>query len=89
MNKIIYIGSFSQLLQTTFGTIIREEFIETNLPFIVHDYDALKRHSPEICSKLNYEYVDEEGCMLFVNKWRKIHQKYKQEHSDFENVFKK
>ena len=88
MSKIMYIGSFAQLLKVTFGDTIREEFIEDNLPSLTHDYENIKKVSPNICSELNYEYLDGQACIMFINKWRKILKKYNKEHSDFFNPYK-
>ena len=58
MKKLIYIGSFSRLLLHAFGNIVNEDFINKKLPFIIYDYDEMKRNCSDVCEKLNYEYVD-------------------------------
>ena len=78
MISIIYIGSFSRLIRTTFGDIIQKEFITEKLPLIVDDYDEMKRHCSDVCARVNYEYVDEHLYLSFVNKWKKILQHYNQ-----------
>lgn len=88
MKNLIYIGSFSKLLLTTFGNILEKGFINKNLPFIIYDYDEMKRNCSDICAKLNYEYVDRYAYELFINKWRKIHRDYNQEHLDIDNLQK-
>ena len=88
MISIVYIGNFSRLIRAIFGDTIQEEFISKNLPFIIYDYDEMKRNCSDICAKLNYEYVDRYAYELFINKWRKIHQDYNQENSDIDNLQK-
>lgn len=88
MNNLIYIGSFSRLLLTTFGNILDKGFINKNLPFIIYDYDEMKRNCSDICAKLNYEYVDRYAYELFINKWRKIYQDYNQDNLDMDNLQK-
>ena len=78
MISIIYIGSFSRLIRTTFGDIIQKEFITEKLPLIVDDYDEMKRHCSDVCARVNYEYVDEHLYLSFVKKWKKILQHYNQ-----------
>ena len=88
MDNLTYIGSFSSLLLDVFGTILRKDFISKNLPFIIYDYDEMKRNCSDICAKLNYEYVDRYAYELFVNKWRKIYRDYKQDNLDIDNLQK-
>ena len=78
MISIVYIGNFSRLLRATFGDVIYEEFITEKLPFIIYDYDEMKRHCSEVCAKVNYEYVDEHLYVAFIKKWRKKLQDYNQ-----------
>ena len=78
MISIIYIGSFSRLIRTTFGDIIQKEFITEKLQLIVDDYDEMKRHCSDVCARVNYEYVDEHLYLSFVTKWKKILQHYNQ-----------
>ena len=88
MNNLTYIGSFSRLLLTTFGNILEKRFISKNLPFIIYDYDEMKRNCSDICAKLNYEYVDRYAYELFVNKWQKIYRDYNQDNLDMDNLQK-
>ena len=88
MNEIIYIGSFSRLLLTAFGNIVNEEFINKNLPFIIYDYDEMKRNCSDVCEKLDYEYVDIYLYEKFYTKWRKRHRDYNQEKLDIDNIQK-
>lgn len=88
MNDLIYIGSFSSLLLDTFGRILKKDFLSKNLPFIIYDYDEMKRNCSDICAKLNYEYVDRCAYELFVNKWRKIYRDYNQDNLDIDNLQK-
>ena len=88
MNDLTYIGSFSRLLLTTFGDILDKRFLNKKLPFIIYDYDEMKRNCSDICAKLNYEYVDRYVYELFVNKWQKIYQDYNQDNLDIGNLRK-
>lgn len=88
MNNLIYIGSFSRLLLTAFGNIVNEEFINKNLPFIIYDYDEMKRNCSDVCEKLDYEYVDIYLYEKFYTKWRKRHRDYNQEKLDIDNLQK-
>ena len=88
MNNLIYIGSFSRLLLTAFGNIVNEEFINKNLPFIIYDYDEMKRNCSDVCEKLDYEYVDIYLYEKFYTKWRKRHRDYNQEKLDIDNIQK-
>ena len=85
MNNLIYIGSFSRLLLTTFGNVVNEGFINKNLPFIIYDYDEMKRNCSDVCEKLDYEYVDMYLYEKFCTKWRKRHRNYNQEKLDIDN----
>ena len=78
MISIVYIGNFSRLIRTTFGDTIQGEFITEKLPFIIYDYDEMKRHCSDVCAKVNYEYVDEHLYLSFIKKWRKRLQDYNQ-----------
>ena len=78
MNNLIYIGSFSGLLMRTFGDKIPEGFLSKNLPFILYDYDDMRRQCSDVCAKLDYEYVDEHLYLVFIKKWQKILQDYNQ-----------
>ena len=78
MISIIYIGNFSRLIRITFGDKIQGDFIIKKLPFIIYDYDEMKRHCSEVCAKVNYEYVDEHLYLAFIKKWRKRLQEYNQ-----------
>ena len=80
MNNIVYIGNFSSLIRATFGDIIQGEFLIEKLPFIVCDYDEMKRECSDICAKLDYEYVDERLYLSFIKKWRKRLQDYNRRH---------
>ena len=88
MRKIIYIGTFSRLVNRTFGERLHKDFLNKNLPFIIYDYDEMKRKCSDICVKFNYEYMDEYLFLLFINKWRKIHQDYNQDRLDIDNLQK-
>ena len=88
MKNLIYIGSFSRLLLTAFGNVVNEEFINKNLPFIIYDYDEMKRNCSDVCEKLNYEYVDVYLYEIFLNKWRKRYRDYNQEKLDIDNLQK-
>ena len=79
MNNLIYIGSFSRLLLTTFGNVVNEEFLNKELPFIIYDYDEMKRNCSDVCEKLDYEYVDIHLYENFYTKWRKLHRNYHKE----------
>ena len=70
MTNLIYIGSFSRLLRCSFGDKIPEGFLSKNLPFIIHDYDEMKRHCSDICVKLDYEYMNDTIVLMFVQKWK-------------------
>ena len=78
MKKLIYIGSFSRLLLHAFGNIVNEDFINKKLPFIIYDYDEMKRQCSDVCAKFDYEYVDEHLYLAFIKKWRKRLQEYNQ-----------
>ena len=78
MNNIFYIGNFSRLIRITFGDKIQEDFIIEKLPFIVHDYDEMKRQCSDVCAKFDYEYVDEHLYFAFIKKWQKRLQHYNQ-----------
>ena len=78
MNEIIYIGSFSRLIRISFGDKIQGDFITEKLPFIIYDYDEMKRQCSDVCAKVNYEYVDEHLYLSFVKKWQKRLQHYNQ-----------
>lgn len=71
MISIVYIGNFSRLIRATFGDKIQGDFIIEKLPFIIHDYDEMKRHCSDVCAKVNYEYVDEHLYLAFIKKWQK------------------
>lgn len=88
MNNLIYIGSLSTLLRSTFGDKIQEEFLRKNLPFIVYDFDEMKAKSSDICAKLDYEYVDEWLFSAFVTKWRTVLQEHNQRSLDLRNLKK-
>lgn len=70
MNNLIYIGSFSGLLMRTFGDKIPEGFLSKNLPFIIYDYDEMKRQCSDVCAKLDYEYMDDMIVLMFAQKWK-------------------
>ena len=78
MNNIFYIGNFSRLIRIAFGDKIQEDFIIKKLPFIIYDYDEMKRQCSDVCAKFDYEYVDEHLYLAFVQKWRKKLQDYNQ-----------
>ena len=84
MKNLIYIGSFSRLLLHAFGNIVNEDFINKKLPFIIYDYDEMKRNCSDVCEKLNYEYVDEHLYLAFIKKWQKI----LREHNQLQYVLK-
>lgn len=86
MNNLIYIGNFYRLLRNTFGDTVQKEFIIKNLPFIIYDYDEMKRKCSDVCTKLNYEYVDEFAYTSFVNKWRDILRIYNQLYFDIDDT---
>ena len=88
MKNLIYIGSFSRLLLTAFGNVVNEEFLNKNLPFIIYDYDEMKRNCSDVCEKLNYEYVDAHLYEIFIIKWRKRHRDYNQDNLDIDNLQK-
>ena len=88
MNNLIYIGSFSRLLLHSFGNIVNEDFINKKLPFIIYDYDEMKRNCSDVCKKLDYEYVDIHLYENFYTKWRKLHRDYNQEKLDIDNLQK-
>ena len=88
MKNLIYIGSFSRLLLHAFGSIVNEDFINKKLPFIIYDYDEMKRNCSDVCEKLNYEYVDVHLYEIFFNKWRTIYRDYNQEKLDIDNLQK-
>ena len=88
MKNLIYIGSFSSLLLDVFGNTLKKDFINKNLPFIIYDYDEMKRHCSDVCERLNYEYVDGHLYEIFLNKWRKIYRDYNQEKLDIDNLQK-
>ena len=88
MKKLIYIGSFSRLLLHTFGNIVNEDFINKKLPFIIYDYDEMKRHCSDVCARVDYEYVDEHLYSAFSKKWRTIYRDYNQEKLDIDNLQK-
>ena len=88
MKNLIYIGSFSRLLLTAFGNVVDEEFINKNLPFIIYDYDEMKRHCSDVCKRVHYEYVDVHLYEIFLNKWRKRYRDYNQEKLDIDNLQK-
>ena len=71
MNNIFYIGNFSRLIRITFGDKIQGDFIIKKLPFIIYDYDEMKRQCSDVCAKLDYEYVDEHLYLAFIKKWHK------------------
>ena len=87
MNNIFYIGNFSRLIRITFGDKIQGDFIIKKLPFIIYDYDEMKRQCSDVCAKLDYEYVDEYLFLAFIKKWRKKFQDYNQLtlDTDFDN----
>ena len=68
MNNIFYIGNFSRLIRITFGETLPVEFMLKHLPFIIYDYDEMKRECSDICAKLDYEYVDEHLYLAFIKK---------------------
>ena len=76
MNNIVYIGNLFRLIRSSFGEKIPVEFVIKNLPFIIYDYDEMKRQCSDVCAKLNYEYVDEPLFVAFIQKWRKKLQDY-------------
>ena len=78
MISIVYIGNFSRLIRATFGDTIQGEFITEKLPFIIYDYDEMKRHCSDVCAKVNYEYVDEHLYLSFIKKWQKRLRDYNQ-----------
>lgn len=78
MNEIIYIGNLSRLIRISFGETLPVEFMLKHLPFIIYDYDEMKRECSDICAKLDYEYVDVPLFVLFVQKWRKKLMDYNQ-----------
>ena len=78
MNEIVYIGNFSRLIRIAFGDKIQGDFMLKHLPFIIYDYDEMKRECSDICAKLDYEYVDERLYLSFVKKWNKRLQQYNQ-----------
>ena len=88
MNDLRFIGSFSSLLLDTFGNTLKRDFINKNLPFIIYDYDEMKRNCSDICAKLNYESVDRYAYALCINKWRKIYRDYNQDNLDIDNLQK-
>ena len=88
MNNIFYIGNFSRLIRITFGDKIQGDFIIKKLPFMIYDYDEMKRNCSDVCEKLNYEYVDIHLYEIFFNKWRKIYREYNQEKLDIDNLQK-
>ena len=88
MKNLIYIGSFSRLLLHAFGNIVNEDFINKKLPFIIYDYDEMKRNCSDVCAKFDYEYVDEYLYPAFSNKWRTIYRDYNQEKLDIDNLQK-
>ena len=84
MNNIFYIGNFSRLIRITFGDKIQGDFIIKKLPFIIYDYDEMKRQCSDVCAKLDYEYVDEHLYFAFIKKW----QKRLREHNQLQYVLK-
>ena len=88
MKNLIYIGSFSRLLLHAFGNIVNEDFINKKLPFIIYDYDEMKRNCSDVCAKFDYEDVDEYLYSAFSNKWRTIYRDYNQEKLDIDNLQK-
>ena len=86
MNELIYIGNLSRLIRVSFGDKIQGDFIIKNLPFIIYDYDEMKRECSDICAKLDYEYVDVPLFVLFVQKWRKKLMDYNTTHNETKKV---
>ena len=84
MNNIFYIGNFSRLIRITFGDKIQGDFIIKKLPFIIYDYDEMKRQCSDVCAKFDYEYVDEHLYLAFIKKWQKI----LREHNQLQYVLK-
>jgi hypothetical protein len=84
MNNIVYIGNFSRLIRITFGDKIQGDLIIKKLPFIIYDYDEMKRQCSDVCAKLDYEYVDEHLYFAFIKKW----QKKLREHNQLQYVLK-
>lgn len=78
MNNIIYIGNLFRLLRISFGEILPVEFVLKHLPFIVYDYDEMRRQCSDVCAKLDYEYVDDHLYLAFIKKWQKRLQDYNQ-----------
>ena len=78
MNNIIYVGNFSRLIRISFGSKIQGDFIIKNLPFIVYDYDEMKRQCSDVCAKFDYEYVDEHLYFAFIKKWNERLRQYNQ-----------
>ena len=88
MNNIFYIGNFSRLIRIIFGDKIQGDFIIEKLPFIIYDYDEMKRQCSDVCAKFDYEYVDEHLYLAFIKKWRKRYRDYNQEKLDIDNLQK-
>lgn len=88
MNNLIYIGSFSRLLLSAFGNVVTTDFINEKLPFLVYDYEEMKRKCSDVCIKLNYEYVDYHLYESFLTKWRVVLREYNQQHLDLGNLKK-
>ena len=88
MKNLIYIGNFSRLIRITFGDKIQGDFIIKKLPFIIYDYDEMKRQCSDVCAKFDYEYVDEHLYSVFIKKWRTIYREYNQEKLDIDNLQK-
>jgi hypothetical protein len=84
MNNIFYIGNFSRLIRITFGDKIQGDLIIKKLPFIIYDYDEMKRQCSDVCAKFDYEYVDEHLYFAFIKKW----QKKLREHNQLQYVIK-